>query len=263
MLTGGERPFTGEKATINGTTGEKVRWEQVNLKPGSPRRFNPQISPELEAVVLKCLEKDIQLRYSGVLELLDALQNVLGASVKTDETDEVETQDSPVKSQKEKQSKSSPPETVTRRKISWLIFAGAVSFITLLLFFIIKPLNEIKPQPATIIPTPVPAIQAEYSNASNPLRNIAIQAATIKPTPISDLATITPTFFPSAMYTQTPEKMVKSTCSFYNHYFSSFCNSYIRGDWIYYTDMRGILYKMRLDGSQNQQICDQVGLFLF
>ena len=31
MLTGGERPFTGEQASITGTTAEKVRWEQVNL----------------------------------------------------------------------------------------------------------------------------------------------------------------------------------------------------------------------------------------
>ncbi len=84
MLTGGERPFTGEMATVTGTTGEKVRWEQVNLKPMSPRRFNPQISDELEAVVLKCLEKEPECRFSGVLELLEALQESLGFQVNSD-----------------------------------------------------------------------------------------------------------------------------------------------------------------------------------
>ncbi len=84
MLTGGERPFTGEMATITGTTGEKVRWEQVNLKPMSPRRFNPQISDELEAVVMKCLEKEPRQRFSGVLELLGALQASLGIVVNSE-----------------------------------------------------------------------------------------------------------------------------------------------------------------------------------
>ena len=32
MVTG-ERPFTGELATISGTSGEKTRWEQMNLNP--------------------------------------------------------------------------------------------------------------------------------------------------------------------------------------------------------------------------------------
>ncbi len=78
MLTGGERPFTGESAEVTGTSGERVRWEQVHVKPFSPRRFNPQISPELENVVLKCLEKEPERRYAGSLELLEALQNALG-----------------------------------------------------------------------------------------------------------------------------------------------------------------------------------------
>ena len=72
MLTGGERPFTGEMATITGGTGEKVRWEQINLKPPSLRRFNPGISPELEAVVLKCLEKEPARRYASASELFNA-----------------------------------------------------------------------------------------------------------------------------------------------------------------------------------------------
>ncbi|GAF89912.1 unnamed protein product, partial [marine sediment metagenome] len=35
MLTGGERPFTGELAETTGSTSEKVRWEQMHLNPPS------------------------------------------------------------------------------------------------------------------------------------------------------------------------------------------------------------------------------------
>ena len=78
MLTGGERPFTGERANIDGSTSEKVRWEQVNLKPPSPREFNPAISRNLEKVILKCLQKDPALRYTSALELLQAAELALG-----------------------------------------------------------------------------------------------------------------------------------------------------------------------------------------
>jgi serine/threonine protein kinase len=73
MLTGGERPFTGERASITGTTGEKVRWEQVNTEPQSPRKFNSRISTEMEAAVMRCLEKEPEKRFSSITELLDAL----------------------------------------------------------------------------------------------------------------------------------------------------------------------------------------------
>ena len=47
MLTGGERPFTGETARTSGTVAEKVRWEQRNLEAPSPRVYNLSISPAL------------------------------------------------------------------------------------------------------------------------------------------------------------------------------------------------------------------------
>jgi serine/threonine protein kinase len=73
MLTGGERPFTGEQARTTGSTSEKVRWEQMHLEPPSPRKYNPDIAPAVEAVVLKCLEKDPSNRYTRTLELVQAL----------------------------------------------------------------------------------------------------------------------------------------------------------------------------------------------
>ena len=78
MLTGGERPFTGDQTTTTGTTSAKIRWEQVNLNPPSPRLYNPKISPDLEAVVMKCLAKDPAQRYQTAIELLNTIENAIG-----------------------------------------------------------------------------------------------------------------------------------------------------------------------------------------
>ena len=74
MLTGGERPFTGERATITGSTSEKVRWEQMHLRPTSPKDHDPDIPSALDAVVLRCLEKEPGSRYPSVLDLLNDLE---------------------------------------------------------------------------------------------------------------------------------------------------------------------------------------------
>lgn len=73
MLTGGERPFTGEGASITGTTAEKVRWEQVKAAPTSPSRYNPQILPDWERVVLRCLEKDKRQRFAGPMDVFKTI----------------------------------------------------------------------------------------------------------------------------------------------------------------------------------------------
>jgi len=78
MLTGGERPFTGEATTTTGSTSAKVRWEQVNLVPPSPREYNLEISTELESVVLKCLAKCPADRYQTPLDVLNSLERAVG-----------------------------------------------------------------------------------------------------------------------------------------------------------------------------------------
>jgi serine/threonine protein kinase len=77
MLTGGERPFTGERATIKGTNSEKVRWEQIYLPPPSPREWNKVLTPEVEAVVMKCLSKEPSGRYESALALLNDLKRAM------------------------------------------------------------------------------------------------------------------------------------------------------------------------------------------
>ena len=78
MLTGGERPFTGESAQIAGSNSEKIRWEQMKLDPPSPRKFVPTVSPGLEMIVMKCLSKDETKRYSNTLQLLNDLRQAFG-----------------------------------------------------------------------------------------------------------------------------------------------------------------------------------------
>jgi eukaryotic-like serine/threonine-protein kinase len=77
MITGGERPFTGERAQTTGPTSEKVRWEQLHLAPPSPRAYNPAISEKLESVITRCLAKEPQKRFPTPLDLLNALDLAL------------------------------------------------------------------------------------------------------------------------------------------------------------------------------------------
>jgi len=77
MLTGGERPFTGERTTTTGTTSAKVRWEQVNLSPPSPQIYNPELSDLIAQVVLTCLAKDPKDRFQTAGELSAAFSTAL------------------------------------------------------------------------------------------------------------------------------------------------------------------------------------------
>ena len=93
MLTGGERPFTGDNADTTGTTRIRILWEQMHLEPPSPRKFNPAISLELESVVLRCLQKDPEKRYTSALEFYSALEAALGNEM--DVAKEVDIEDWP------------------------------------------------------------------------------------------------------------------------------------------------------------------------
>jgi tRNA A-37 threonylcarbamoyl transferase component Bud32 len=74
MLTGGERPFTGEEGADGGTARENVLWAQLNLSPPSLRRWNPDSSDQVERIVQKCLAVLPAKRYSSTLDLLGDLE---------------------------------------------------------------------------------------------------------------------------------------------------------------------------------------------
>ena len=84
MLSGGERPFTGERATITGTTAEKVRWEHLRMEPTPLPQLNPKVNQALQAVVECCLQKQPERRFHSVQELLSSLHgSVKGVESRT------------------------------------------------------------------------------------------------------------------------------------------------------------------------------------
>jgi serine/threonine protein kinase len=80
MLSGGERPFTGERASVTGGTAEKVRWEQMNATPSPLRQANRGISVALDAVVMSFLQKAPAYRPGNALDALNALAQVIGSA---------------------------------------------------------------------------------------------------------------------------------------------------------------------------------------
>ncbi len=73
MLTGGERPFreaagTSDKLTVK----EALLAEKLRATPPSPRSLQPDLSPELDAVVMRCLQPNPRLRYASTLDLRNA-----------------------------------------------------------------------------------------------------------------------------------------------------------------------------------------------
>ncbi|HAF62201.1 MAG TPA: hypothetical protein DCK95_07740 [Anaerolineaceae bacterium] len=71
MLSGGERPFTGERAETTGSTAERIRWEQMKLTPKSLNKFNSHINDEIHSIVFKCLEKKTANRYGDIKDVND------------------------------------------------------------------------------------------------------------------------------------------------------------------------------------------------
>jgi serine/threonine-protein kinase len=68
MFTG-RLPFTGDKVMT-------VILGHIQKPPPAPRKLNPRIPPELEAIILRCLDKSPKKRFQKVGEVLEALSNV-------------------------------------------------------------------------------------------------------------------------------------------------------------------------------------------
>lgn len=65
--------FTGQMLFHNDSAVQTII-QHIQVPPRSPRSLNPQISEELERVILRCLEKDPAKRYATVDELTAAIQ---------------------------------------------------------------------------------------------------------------------------------------------------------------------------------------------
>jgi len=72
LLTG-RVPFEGDSAVT-------IALKQVSEPPVPPRQLNPQVPPELDAVVLRALEKDPARRFADADEFIAALELARGGS---------------------------------------------------------------------------------------------------------------------------------------------------------------------------------------
>ena len=68
MFTG-RLPFTGEKVM-------NVILGHIQKPPPLPRKMNPQIPPDLEQIILRCLDKSPKKRYQKIGDVAEALSNV-------------------------------------------------------------------------------------------------------------------------------------------------------------------------------------------
>lgn len=70
----GKVPFDGDDAI-------SVALKQVNEEPVPPSQINPNVDPQLEAIIMKCLMKDPQARFQTADELRRALTDYLAGRV--------------------------------------------------------------------------------------------------------------------------------------------------------------------------------------
>jgi serine/threonine-protein kinase len=67
MLTG-QPPVKGKRVM-------EILEQVLNKAPETPSQLNPDVDPELERIALKCLEKDLDLRYADAQALADELRD--------------------------------------------------------------------------------------------------------------------------------------------------------------------------------------------
>ena len=72
MVTG-ELPFDSDSGDV-----VSIIYQHLEKDPPPPRHINPQVSPAVEAVIMKALSKDPAQRYQHILQMVDELDMALG-----------------------------------------------------------------------------------------------------------------------------------------------------------------------------------------
>ena len=80
MLTG-QKPFTGD--SIN-----EIAIKHMNADPVPPHELVADIPPELEAIALKAMNRNIKQRYQSAAELLEDMENFIHSQTKEDSSEQ-------------------------------------------------------------------------------------------------------------------------------------------------------------------------------
>jgi eukaryotic-like serine/threonine-protein kinase len=138
MLTG-HPPFSAE-------TPVAVAYKHVKEEPVPPSRLNPDVPPDLDAIVLKCLAKNPANRYQSAQELVRDLER-LRAGVPVMATPVLSQEPTQVVERATRPTTVLPPQAVEeeekrRRWIAWLILGAILLVIAVGLFFFARSLLE-------------------------------------------------------------------------------------------------------------------------
>jgi len=204
MLTGGERPFTGESARTTGSTSEKIIWEQLNLDPPPLRKFIPNISPKVEEVVNKCLSKEPAKRFASVNDFLTELTRAFSPDpvvlpVSNNFTLPNHTGEGTQNQQPRQQSKEEKMPAQSNSFIRGLLVGIAAALVVGVIGFILFSLGRMSAVPSggPALSSPLPSasmVQAQNQMATYVAQTLAAQQPTATNTLILPSATPTPLY---------------------------------------------------------------------
>ena len=131
----GKMPFRGE---TSGVITEAI----LNRAPTAPVRLNPDLPPELERIITKSLEKDIDLRYQSAADIRGDLKR-LTRELESSRISTVVDEPEPETKQKKSGSRKTTvvqPATPTPPRRNWAIgvAAAAVAATIVMAFFLIR-----------------------------------------------------------------------------------------------------------------------------
>lgn len=209
-MLAGRRPFIVDSDDIGSdTAADYIRSAHLTQTPPNPRRFNPDISEAIAAVVLTALEKDRSRRYASTAEFLAAL--CAAAGITPDRVPEIASPqpnhggsaspviDAPLDWRRMLSLKLKHASDLLRsHPRQAAIAAGALVFLLVLPALVPDPVSE---PPVTRIPppaiTPAPPTAEPVAEGGEPISHTATPTQ-LPPTQLPTVTRRLPTSIPTA-----------------------------------------------------------------